>query len=145
MNTREIDAILSPYPWYGGTLARDELPQNPQKHTFYIVNSDVSGRRGRHWFTLYIGENKGEMFDSVGDRIKSRKDIENFLINNTCEYMYNTQRIQDHKSNTCGLYSIIYCMLRSTGYTMKDIINMFGSDLKKNDDIVKTLYNDLMK
>ena len=86
------------------------------------------------------------MFDSIG---KSPgyygKDLEYFLVNNSadCKYAYNTARLQNYGGDVCGKYGIAYCIHRAAGYSLRQILDMFDSNLSRNDAVVENFYDRL--
>ena len=125
--------------WY----SINELPRgNVDKPQLFIINSDESWLPGRHWVCVYIGE-ECEFFDSIGKGPSYyRNYLEDFLIANSenCTYSYNTKRLQAHGTDTCGKYCIFFCVLKSMGYSFKDILDSFGPDLIENDEFIERYY-----
>ena len=142
MNTQQLRQymLLDPYirQYFGGVISSDKLPLTVHKPRIYIVNTDPSSLPGEHWVTLFI-DSVCEHFDSSG--IRPRKDFENYLIAHGPNYMFNNQRVQDFKTDTCGLYCLMYAYFRCRGYSFSNILDMFKDNLAINEIIVKYFYS----
>lgn len=123
----------------GGIFQRDELPTLKPK-TFYIINLDptYSPKHGTHWTALYYSgkDLKSLYFDSFGEvcpvEVYEKAD----------PVYYTEKQIQDLESSSCGYFCIAFVKFLS-GFQDKEkaynkLINIFSSDVKKNEDI---LYN----
>lgn len=118
-----------------GVLAYDELPHT-QPDGFYIVNTGHSETVGIHWVVILKEGNIMEFFDSLGktpDYYTSR--IEQYLLRNGKYYKMNIKRLQG-QSDVCANYCILYGYFRCINYSMEDILNIFSSNLEKNDILV---------
>ena len=140
MNTTQLqqymlsDSYIKQY--YGGVLARDQIPIYVNKPKIFIVNTDPINQPGQHWVSMWIDE-VSEHFDSIGQ--KPLKDFEHFLISNGPQYMFNSKRLQNYNSNVCGQYCLFYAYYRCRGYKFKEIIDMFSKNLMLNDVKVNSL------
>ena len=142
MNTQQLQQymLMDPYirQYYGGVISSDQLPLVVKKPTVYIVNTDPSWLPGEHWVTFFM-DTVCEQFDSSG--IAPRKEFETFLIAYGPNYKFNTKRVQDYDTDTCGLYCLMYAYFRCRGYSFDDFINMFKDNLSVNEIIVKYFYS----
>jgi hypothetical protein len=119
----------------------DYLPASiSSRPSFYIVNTDNSDGKGRHWVAFYFPP-KGppEFFDSLGRRPDFYHDrFRAILICNDGGYMYNECRLQAPNTVSCGGYCIYYVHLRSQGYSMHDIVSSMNSlDYWANEKLIK--------
>ena len=74
---------------------RDVL--NKLDNNIYVINSDHSSGKVKHWVALYNGKDECFYFDSFG--VRPLPEVE-FAINKLNKpYYYNTYRIQDFDSN----------------------------------------------
>ena len=141
MNTQQLQSVLLRYKstcqQFGGVCPADGIPHHvTSRPRIYIVNTDPSGYKGRHWVAFYFPlEGPCEYFDSAGKppRLHWFKDA---LRQNGPEFIYNTRRIQDVRTWTCGPYCLFYALLRCCGWTLKDIVNVFDSDLRSNEHFI---------
>lgn len=146
MDNLEISQALQDLSSFGGARPADILPRDGH-YKFYVLNTDTSDRRGKHWVAVYLNPYQPEFFDSLGHSpVFYHKEFEYLLINhspNQPNYLYNSKRLQQFGSNVCGLYCIYYIVLRDRGYSMHDIVNTFTGRLDVNDELVKNFYNQL--
>ncbi len=58
-------------------------------------------------------------------------------MNAVCEHWtFNARQLQSVVSNFCGHYCIYYCLLRSRGITMNEIVASFSNDTGFNDSMM---------
>lgn len=149
MNNFEIEWILlhnyNTKQYFGGIYNIDNLPRIVRKTpTFLIMNTDVSTGPGKHWVAIYITENYCEFFDSAGNSPKEY-GIEQFLFSNGSKYVYNSRRLQDYDSDTCGHFVLYYTYQRCLGKSIESIVRSFDyQPLNVNDDMVKHFVFQLM-
>ena len=120
-----------------GVFAADRLPSRlpPTRPILLVANIDAHDKPGQHWVALYIGrDSRGEYFDSL-----AQKPIDRFkrYLDRFCNsWIQNERQLQSAVSYFCGHYAIFYCLYRSLGYSLGDILNCFGRDTGLNDYIV---------
>lgn len=123
--------------YYGGVVARDQLPVVIQKPSIFIVNSDPAGLPGKHWLAVFF-TTVNEHFDSAGFYPIAALEAE--LISHGPRFQYNDKRVQAYRSDTCGLFCLFYCYFRCRGYMFSEIINMFSDNLQINEHVVEQFY-----
>lgn len=129
MNTLQISSILKSFPSSSraikGVLARDQFIQ--QKITYpslFVCNTDNSDQPGTHWVAIYFStDQKCEYFDSYGI-LPLFDDVMHKLLSIDSNFKYNSFTLQSLDTNVCGMYCIIYTVMRTKGYTLKSIIQM---------------------
>lgn len=98
-------------------------PDKPKKVYGMVVNTDVTGGPGIHWFALMVDMRKRpwtvEYFNSSGNKpqapiSKWMAEIKDKLCSSgECEMVLTNDRFQHQKGNTeCGLYSMYYIWSR---------------------------------
>lgn len=141
LNTQQLAMYMLKDPYireqFGGVLALDQLQFTTFKPKIYIVNTDPHNEPGQHWFCLYISDTP-EHFDPVGNA--PLFSVNNFLILNGPNYLYNSKRVQSYVSETCGLFCLFYCYFRCRSFSFKEIMSMFSNNLKLNEAIVIYFY-----
>ena len=141
LNTQELANYMLRDPFirrqFGGVLALDELRFTKLKPKIYIVNTDIHTEPGQHWFCLYLCRIP-EHFDPAADM--PLDSVNNYLILNGPNYMYNTKRVQSYTSDTCGLFCLFYCYFRCRNFSFNEILSMFTSNLLLNETIVIYFY-----
>ena len=110
MNTLEIDTILRDdirtARAFKGVYASDELPARTSKNSLFVCNTDPSHQPGSHWIVVYVDEKrKSDYFDSFG-RTPEIPEIERFLNDNSIEWTYNDEPVQETTSDACGHHCI---------------------------------------
>ena len=76
LTTRQLDYLAKqdPYlqPIFRGVLASDQLPEKKdiQPRSAYIVNVDSRDQPGSHWISIFVEEDRCQVFVSYGLPIK---------------------------------------------------------------------------
>lgn len=147
MNTLQLQDWLQreivPRRVHGRVCALNQLPHRiHHRPAVYIVNSQPSSKPGRHWFVLYFPRvGPAEFFDSLGRKPGYYSwRLERYLNNHGGCYIFNTRRVQQVGTTTCGQYCMYYIYQRCQGRCLSDIIHDFHvKDLNHNEDVVKSL------
>ncbi len=132
-----------------GVFAADEIEFDiTRRPALLILNSDDSGKPGKHWCAIYVPQlGPPEFFDSAANLPQSYNiTFQDFLVQQGPEYKIITARLQQEQSTTCGHFCLYYAWHRARGWTLEDIID--DMDLKKlaNNDykvvkFVKDVFN----
>lgn len=146
MNTVELNNLVHQDPimkrQFLGVYASDKLPVTVNlKPSFMIINTDPSYKPGEHWVAIHFNvHNEAEYFDSYGfEPLVS--DIANFISLQSSNYHINKQQLQSYYSEVCGMYCILYSYYKCRHMQLKDVQNLFSSDLVLNDSIVCEFIN----
>lgn len=141
MDENQIRDILTNDPltskYIKGVISYDQLPPTVSNFpAVFIINSDVTGGRGKHWLCIYLEQDRPpQFFDSLG-RAPSHYNqvIINFLIRHGPSYEYNSIRLQGPNSDVCADYCIIFTYLRCRGMSFEEFIYQFnGGHFNVND------------
>ena len=143
MNSKELEEAMLKDKYirkiFLGVFPLDKIPKEIPSPSIFIVNQDPSNKKGSHWIVLhFINEKTVEHFDSLGK--KPLSSINNLLLQKNMTYKYNNRRLQNFKSNTCGLYCLFYSYYSCRGFSFSSILAAFGKDLDKNDKNVTRFY-----
>ena len=140
MNSNTMTCILSKIPGARnivmGIYANDTLPKYVVKYpSIYIVNTDFSYNKGKHWALFYFeNKNSAFFFDSLGKNPGFYFDhFVTFLKINASFYCYNKIAVQQLYSSVCGYYIIFFILMKVKHKTNKDIMSYFTSDKIVND------------
>ena len=138
MDSAQIDRVLRRNcPIYRGVFAADELPEITfdRRPIVIVANTDPKNLPGTHWVCLYFDANDvGEYFDSFGSR--PSRDFESYM-NCYCEYWTRNERqLQSIISKYCGAYCVWFCIMKSRGFAMHEIVNNLTNDTALNDHLV---------
>jgi hypothetical protein len=142
MNGGQIMAFLALDPGtsavFQGLVMRDypRLPSTGQKPALYILNTDVYAGEGEHWCAAYFENNTCEFFDPFGlppetyglDRVLNTKAV--------ARRYYNSVRVQQLSSDTCGPHCLFYSFHRCRGYSLAEILKLYnnGGNVVKSDE-----------
>ena len=125
--------------YYGGVVARDELPAIISKPSVYIVNTDTSDKPGKHWFALFYNDNEiNEHFNSSGN--DPSEYVSMHLFQHGDKFITNTKRLQSFASSSCGEFALFFAYWRCRNYSFRKILQMFSTDLEQNDFLVQSFY-----
>ena len=149
MNSGLIDYLLNTHPEtalsFEGVYPADvfahltktpsfvAVNKRPGAFRSFVVNQDPIFLKGSHW-TVFIYPSTGttEYFDSFGQPPTLVPEFREIIDENGC--YFNTKLIQHPFSTVCGQHVLHYILLRSRGYLMSEIINLFDrNDQVKND------------
>ena len=139
MNSLEILGFLSKIPSHTvGVFPADKIPRLWTKPVAFVFNTQGNSLPGQHWVAVYVNRNgQGLFFDSYG--------LPPYVINhvrrirkNCKQFTWNTRPLQSDTSNVCGQFCIMFLNYMSRGNKMKDFINIFTTDLRRNDKIAKS-------
>ena len=138
---------------FGGILAKDKLPKyDPTTKMAYIVNTDKSGEKGRHWILLYClpGSNASGKGGGGGGSGRTLIYMDplgkppHFYNSHLTEFCSKFKKIiklksavQSRQSSLCGLYVLYFLYYLARGNELHAISrNFFRSNLLRNDKIV---------
>ena len=138
MDGEEIQDYMlkDPYikKYFKGVYARDELHHldvdtpNFTKPYIMVVNTQPSYLGGKHWICMWIDE-YSEHFDSLG---KPPLPTMKHFLTKMGTYQFNQDQLQHPATNSCGHFCLYYSYYKCRGYSMKDILNKFNTDLMVN-------------
>ena len=136
MNTNRIERLLNKDHFakniFKKACAKDEL-LHVNYPSAYVINSHPSSKPGEHWIAVYFDKHgKGEYFDSYG-LPPSVNGFTALMERNSKEWVYNDKTLQSLFSTTCGHYCVYFVLYRYRGYSMRDIVSRFSSNLTEND------------
>ena len=144
MNTAELMQIckIDKYinPVFEGVFPSDRLPKKDIYPAAYIVNTDGTGKPGTHWVAMYFDQDQnGDYFDSYGRA--ALPVFKTYMDRHCLEWQYNGKQLQTPLTSTCGQYCVFFLHQRCRGVALQKIIDMFGSDTVKNDQMVTNFIN----
>jgi hypothetical protein len=146
MQTSEIRSEMSKIENFIGVYALDDLPKNLNLPITLIANTDKRSQPGTHWIAIYIDETGlGEYFDSFG--LPPLQNEFYTFMDKSCQngWYFSTVLLQDLRSLSCGQYCMLYCALRSYGFSLCSIIRLFSNSGQVNEDIVTDIYKAIFK
>ena len=120
-----IDDILKNFKNFEGVNSKDQIPliENNKSLIFNLQNSD---KAGSHWVALSRKNDDIFVFDSFGIG-----DIPNKLykIYKNYNIITNLYRIQDMKSNLCGMFCVLFCLYKiDSKNKFISFLNLFNSN-----------------
>ena len=135
MNTIQIEHSLKKDP-FTKTIFEKACAKNQLLHvdypSAYVINSHPSSKPGEHWIAVYFDKHgKGEYFDSYGLH-PSMNGFTAFMEHNSNGWIYNNKTVQSLFFTTCGHYCVYFILYRCRGYSMRDIVSRFSSNLTEN-------------
>jgi len=137
MNTDEIRRTLRNTKNFDDVYSIDTLPARPCG--LLVCNTQSSEEPGEHWICIHVDEDAtvGECFDSLG---RPPNNVLKRYMNVACKHWtFNSRQLQSVVSAFCGHYCIYFCMLRSRGITMNEIVASFSNDTAFNECMVHAL------
>ena len=124
--------------YFGQTVCypRDVLKE--LQNYIYVINSDNSSGKGKHWVAWYNGHEECFYFDSF--RVRPLPEVESVINKSNKQYYYNTYRIQDFDSNKCGYFCISFLENVHDYESFHEWSMQFDvGDFKKNDNLIMHL------
>ena len=112
---------------FQGLVMRDFpcLPSLKKKEALYILNTDVLAGDGIHWCAAYFTEQICEFFDPFG-LPPEHYGLDTVLRSKAVGRRYfNSVRVQNLTSDSCGPHCLFYSFHRCRGYTLPEIIKLY--------------------
>ena len=139
MNTLDIDTKVD-LPNFLGAFAYNEIPNIPNNDFSLVINTDDSESPGDHWIPILRKKGVIYFLDSFGRSYKSplfEKEFSKTIskIISDGKWRFNNQLLQDLFSTACGYYAC-YFILEMQNNSLREVLNNFTEDLKKNDSFV---------
>ena len=147
MNGFTIDKILRRHkdtmPYFKGVFSSNACPDKIERGSCYIINTDPMPYPGRHWVCIYAPLEHGpvDYYDSYGRPPTTIPGIAKFL--RTQNVVHNTRQIQSLYSDVCGHHCIYFLIERCKGRSMKDIVDRFTDDPRRNDKYVSRIIKNI--
>ena len=159
LTTRQLDYLArqDPYlkPIFRGVFASDQLPKEKDNQTrsAYIVNVDTHDEPGSHWISIFVEENRCQVFDSYGLPLPWYKPspFVKWVFTRCKDVSSNKGQLQATDSNTCGHYALFYLFTRARGKTLEAFLSPYenrqhvDNDHKIGEKLRKLVTNDLVK
>jgi len=147
MNGAQIESELRSDKFVNGyfveIFAADQLPEKEYPGA-YVVNTDEAHMPGQHWVAFFTYDKTIECFDSFRQNPgKYSKHIENWL--EDTYRVVQSETLQSTDSTVCGQYCMYFVLLRSYGYSFKDIMSSLTKNKKVNDKFVCKFINKFFK
>ncbi len=123
-------------------IKKMKKPSKKNNNKLYIYNRDTSDMIGSHWIAVFLTKYSAEIFDPLSLNPEEYKNITQYLLSKLKynKILYCKNAVQHILADTCGYHVIYFGVLRSQGYTFKDIVKYFyTTNKKKNDIIVKII------
>ena len=148
MNSLQIEGLLKKDSQakkiFKKVCALDEI-EVPSYPSAYVINSDTSDKKGKHWVAVYFDKNRrGEYFDSYG-LPPAVLGLEAYMDRFSLDWIYNRKTIQSLFSNVCGHYCVYFILFRCRNISLHAILSIFTLNLTENDrrvfDFIRELYN----
>ena len=148
MNSLQIEGLLKKDSQakkiFKKVCALDEI-EVPSYPSAYVINSDTSDKKGKHWVVVYFDKNRrGEYFDSYG-LPPTVLGLEAYMDRFSLDWIYNRKTIQSLFSNVCGHYWVYFILFRCRNISLHAILSVFTLNLTENDrcvfDFIRELYN----
>lgn len=129
----EIAQILSKdkllYKNFTGLKTVENIPKRLKKHHFVVINHLL------HWLVLHRTiHGSYEVFDSLGVSSDKLSRFEN--LKTIQPLFYNTSRLQDLNSKTCGHFCIFYITNRfyNNDLSYDEFMNLFFEESEKTNE-----------
>lgn len=133
---------------FKGILASDQLNIfQIERPALYVVNTDTSNNAGIHWVCIYFPDSNKNVgfFDPLAKSPEMYNIfISTFLTANSSNIMYSNKRIQNYFTNSCGVFCVLFAMLRCNKKSFLDILLIFTNDLEKNEKVVQNYVKQLV-
>ena len=128
-----------------GIFAMDCLPEQvPHLPVLLIINTHTSNLSGEHWKAVYISkERNGEVFDSLAQPTSTR--LLRWMNRFTRKWIRSSLTIQNPLSATCGAFVLYFILTRLHVSKFTDCLQLFSSDLHKNDLLITQFVSNLKK
>ena len=153
MLTKDFYNIILEHPnlnnFFDGVFASDKIPKRLKISHFIVVNTEPSGTIGQHWYAVYRHDKDIiECFDSLGiDNSKKTFLQQIFTSHRVRELSFNTSRVQDLNTTTCGEFVLYFLFQRMHNQDLdfETLLNeIFCLEPIKNETKVNTFFNNII-
>lgn len=139
----EIEDILKGFKQFIGVVPMDhveKLDPKGKKQFCFVVNTDTSEGKGKHWVACYVDTNKQktiEYYDSMAEDCPKmfqsgiKKLIDKLKIPIYLKFKHNKIRNQKYGTDTCGIMCVMYLLKRMNGGNWK--FSSGYTDLKEDE------------
>lgn len=103
-----------------------------------ILNTEHDEDKIGHWVAMYISNTISEYFDPLGK--PPNENFENFLVNNSKQYIFSKLSVQGNESVYCGQFCLYFLLNRIKCISYSNIINSLNNNFHINDCIVQSFY-----
>ena len=136
INSLDISKIFAGNNNYGGTYARDEIPEDlDRRHKFYMINLDSKSGPGTHWTCCFnCRPDTVYYFDSFG--APPPEMLLSEMKQTGKEIHFNGIQIQNLSSIMCGYYCIDVLRQLNAGKSFKNILSGYSNDTKTNEKMI---------
>ena len=127
---------------FGAILPKDKLPKSkPLRNIAYIVNTDRTGGKGKHWLLLYcvVGGDSSLVYfvDPLGNPPHHYNSHLSTFCSKFQKIITLSHPIQDRDSQLCGLFVMYFLHHLARGHHLKSVERHFyDKNLKRNDRLV---------
>lgn len=114
------------------------LPETP---ALFVVNNQVDTLPGQHWISFYYDPKLKyfEMFDSQGKNPEYYHSwFKSIMVMNANHYKFQTRRLQETGTSTCGFFCIFYALHKSKGHSFENIVSLFNHKTTRQNEILVT-------
>jgi hypothetical protein len=146
LSTRELESTIHNYAdentktAFHGVFPIDHLPKGISRlPCLFIINTNTGNLPGQHWKAIYIDKNKnGEIFDSLAMPVSLK--LQHWMNYNTNKWTVSNLTVQNPLSPTCGVYVLYFVLTRLHYKTLSSCLNIFTSNVMKNDAMLEKLF-----
>ncbi len=117
-----------------GVFPIDKLPSIIHYPCSFVFNTHPSNKPGEHWISVFYDTYMNcTFFDSFGFSPQDYK-VDDYIKKTSKSYEWNKNQIQHVESSMCGFYCIYFIYLKSRGYSLQFINQLFvKKQFKQND------------
>lgn len=150
MDTLELEKLVQrdkyAPQYFCGVWSADHLKQfafPKHRKAIIIVNLSRRGSEGSHWVSIaWLPRKKHILYmDSLALDPRLFVDIQAFLVRHTDDLQKHclllNQAIQHRRSQTCGLYCLLWVYLFARGWSLDRFSSLFSVNLQGNEEIVQ--------
>ena len=105
-----------------------------------VINTAKAEKSGQHWVGAFITESETCFFDSYGFP-PLEETYKELLKISSGPIVYNKKCVQSLSTSSCGAFVVCFVYCLSNGYSFDKFLNLFGTDLQTNENIVESFYH----
>ena len=129
-----------------GVFPIDQIPiVKLKKFQNFIFNTDPSYKQGKHWIAIFSSRDGYiEYFDTSGVK-PSNQIIMDFFKKNGNKYLYSNIQIQSNRSDTCGVFCLIFLLFRMKDIPFNVFLSLFTKNKSYNELLIKKMFDKMNK
>jgi hypothetical protein len=121
--------------YFRGIFARNELPEELEPASIYIINYSLRREKGTHWILLFLTANGVPVYVDTSGLPPFFEEFKKVLQKYPI-FIYSKEQIQGGDSKSCALFVILLALYLSRGRNLFECRSIFSTNWQHNENIL---------